>query len=210
MRWTCQARTFCRFRDLGARRSTTSHFRPRNRLCVPRKPDFTRLHYRARKNKIPPTVLLLDDTSAATRVARQAVRESQIQTTRDQVLLVSAILWLPVRRPAAAGGSGRDVDGGRSTAFFFAPSALSARDGIFPRSRHGSLCDLPNGVLKLFLVTLQDARTSLKKLVPCSNGPTLNTSAIVWPRSANVCLVPRSTPARTAAPVRNTGTCSRA
>ena len=40
-------------------------------------------------------------------------------------------------------------------------------------------------------------RISARKLVPCSSGATPKTSATVWPRSANVARVPRSTPART-------------
>src|SRR5712691_11575872 len=48
-----------------------------------------------------------------------------------------------------------------------------------------------------------------KKLVPFASWPTPKTSARVWPRSANVCLVPRST-ARTHLPVTSSGTYSRA
>ena len=40
-----------------------------------------------------------------------------------------------------------------------------------------------------------------RKLVPCASGPTPKFSASVWPRSANVARVPRSTPALTPRPV---------
>ena len=51
---------------------------------------------------------------------------------------------------------------------------------------------------------------SRRKLVPWAMRPTPKSSASVWPRSANVFRVPRSTPARTRAPVTSSGTYSRA
>ena len=50
---------------------------------------------------------------------------------------------------------------------------------------------------------------SSRKLVPCASGPTPKLAASVWPRSANVGRVPRSTPRFTRRPVISSGTCSR-
>src|SRR6516164_11213826 len=49
-----------------------------------------------------------------------------------------------------------------------------------------------------------------RKLTPFASGPTPNTSASVWPTSANVWRVPRLTPWRTRSPVTSNGTYSRA
>lgn len=72
--------------------------------------------------------------------------------------------------------------------------------------------DLSLSLLLLFDLHCESCskrRICFRKLDPCCSGPTPNTWASVCPRSAKVCRVPRSTPGRTAAPIRKTGTYSR-
>src|SRR5690606_34937592 len=55
----------------------------------------------------------------------------------------------------------------------------------------------------------EDGASAWRKPVPLGSGPTEKLSASVWPRSANVARVPRSTSATTVAPTASSGTYSR-
>src|SRR5712671_656758 len=82
-----------------------------------------------------------------------------------------------------------------------------------PTARIGALGRLgrQDGTFSLFQLLAKTRHTRAdKKLVPLLSWPTPKTSARDWPRSANVGLVPRSTPARTCLPVTSSGTYSRA
>ena len=66
--------------------------------------------------------------------------------------------------------------------------------------------DLPLACFQLF--TQRHAVISRKKLVPWSSLGTPKFDASVWPRSANVALVPSEARGLTPAPVASNGTCS--
>ena len=75
----------------------------------------------------------------------------------------------------------------------------------------GAFCRLWGQVFALAALELFSnghAAISWRKLVPCASGSRANSSASVCPTSANVGLVPRSTPRRTRAPVTSSGTYS--